>query len=85
MSDKCVNTGELELCRAIKTVWYWRRGGDSFSCMLIDLAHNSPEKKREKLFMGFPYLRLAYRKWKNRKTSERGFFLEHELEFEEQK
>ena len=83
MSDKCINTGELELCRAIKTVWYWRRGGDSFSCKLIDLAHNCKPAKREKLFTGFPYLRLAYRQWSNRKISEVDFFAKHELEFKE--
>ena len=81
MSDKCKNTGELELCRAIKTLWYWRKGGDSFSCKLIDLAHRCNIAKREKLFKGFPYLRLAYRKWNERSSSETEFFKGHELEY----
>lgn len=81
MSDECINTGEVELCRAIKTLWYWRKGGTSFSCMLLDLAHRCKSNKRELLFRGFPYLRMAYRQWSDRKNTEIEFFAGHELEF----
>ena len=79
------STGQVELTRAIKSLWYWRRGGDSFSCMLYELAHKCNEKKREKLFKGFPYERMAYRMWKNTKMTEAEWFESNGLRFEDGK
>ena len=76
------STGQIELEKAVKSLWYWRRGGDSFSCMLYDLAHRCSATKREKLFTGFPYERMAYRMWTQTKMSESEWFESHGLNFE---
>lgn len=83
MSEETKSTGQIELERAIKSLWYWRKGGDSFSCMLYELAHNCIEAKREKLFKGFPYERMAYRQWTQKKVSEAEWFQSHGLRFGE--
>lgn len=69
----------MQLNEAIQRLWYWRKGGTSFTCQLFDLMAKADPQNLQKLSESFPVEAQAYLFWRA-SGSEKGFFKAYGLE-----
>ena len=62
----------------IRDLWYWRHGGDSFTCQLFSLIQKADPSNRVKLRRAFPEEVEAWSQWYN-SSSEEEFFKNYRL------